>query len=303
MIPRGGSEILYNNLLKYVGDDWKTRVNLILSFVDDKLLTEEKINVIWQHLYVDQFATHGMDLKETVDKIDHCVYVSDWQKENFIKYYKYATHIDNIVIKNAIEPMEFKEKTKDKIQLIYTSMPDRGLEVLLEAWRIMNRNDVELIVYSSNIIYGKNYSDARYGLYDKLFSICKTTKNIHYRGYGLNQAVRRALQSAHIFAYPSIFPETSCLAAIEAGAAGCKIVTTNLAALPETCGSWATYVPITDQINKLAESYAEVLNKAIDNYHSESYNIKNQSDWFNDYYSWNRRAEQWRGFFKTICER
>ena len=302
MKPQGGSELLYNNLIKYVGDDWQSKINLILSFIDSNLLLPEKINVVWQHLYIDQGAVANMSMTQITNSIEHYVYVSDWQKTSFINHYN-VEHLSNTVIKNAIEPIEFKEKPRNKIQLIYTSMPDRGLEVLLEAWRIMNRTDVELIVYSSNIIYGKGYSDSRKGLYDKLFSICKNTKNIQYRGFGLNRAVRRALQSAHIFAYPSIFPETSCLSAIEAGAAGCKIVTTDLAALPETCGSWATYVPSTNNIKQLSESYADVLSKTIDNYHSESYNIKEQSRWFNDYYSWEKRAEEWREFFNKICER
>jgi glycosyltransferase involved in cell wall biosynthesis len=205
------------------------------------------------------------------------------------------------VIKNAIESIEFKEKPKDKIRLMYSSMPDRGLAVLLEAFRIMNRKDIELVVYSSNIIYGKGYSDSRRGQYDRLFNACKTTPGIVYKGYGMNQAVRKALQSAHILSYPSIYPETSCLAAIEAGAAGCKIVTTDYGALPETCGSWATHVPYTANFQELAENYADTLNKSIDNYWTDSYNIVEQSHWFNDSYSWKNRAQEWQNFFNKIC--
>jgi glycosyltransferase involved in cell wall biosynthesis len=300
MKPIGGTELLYKNLLKYVGKDWDTRVNLILSFIDPKLVDSTRINVVWQHLYTDQAAVQGMLYPQITDNIDHFVYVSNWQLEQFKTQFDLDQY-SNFVIKNAIEPIEFKVKPKDRLRLIYTSMPDRGLEVLLESWRIMNRKDVELVIYSSNIIYGKSYSDSRQGLYDKLFNTCRLDPNISYKGFGINQAVRKALQESHILAYPSVYPETSCLAAIEAGAAGCKIVTTDFGALPETCAGWATQVPYTKNFNDLAESYADTLNKSIDSYWENAYNIEEQSRWFNDYYSWSKRSQEWLDFFNKIC--
>lgn len=300
MKPIGGSELLHNNLFKYTGRDWEQHINLVLSFCNSSIVDANRLNVIWQHLHTDQGAIQGMWDPTFVNSIDHYVYVSNWQLNEFKKVLP-IEHLNNHVIKNAIEPIEFKEKPRDKIRLIYTSMPDRGLAILLEAWRIINRKDIELVVYSSNIIYGKGYSDSRRGQYDQLFNTCKTTPGIVYKGFGMNQAVRKALQTAHILAYPSIYPETSCLAAIEAGAAGCKIVTTDFGALPETCGGWATHVPYTENFQELAENYANVLNKSIDNYWLDSYNIVEQSQWFNNSYSWTNRAQEWQNFFNKIC--
>ena len=300
MNPIGGSELLYNNLIKYTGVEWQNHINLVSSFTNLSVLDPNKVNVIWQHLYTDQGAAQGMTHSQFTNKVDHFVYVSNWQLEEFKQHFA-VDHLSNHVIKNAIEPIEFKEKPKDKIRLIYTSMPDRGLSVLLDSWRIMNRKDIELWVYSSNIIYGKAYSDARRGQDDNLFYQCKTTPGIVYKGFAMNQAVRKALQSAHILAYPSIYPETSCLAAIEAGAAGCKIVTTDFGALPESCGGWAEHVNHSEDYKNLAENYAASLNKMIDNYQSNAHNIKDQSDWFNNYYSWHNRALEWNNFFNNIC--
>ncbi len=299
MNPIGGSEILWKNLIKYTGISWQEKINLISSFTDPKFLDSNKKNVIWQHLYTDQGAVQGMNYPEFTNAVDHFVYVSNWQLNEFKKTFS-INHLNNNVIKNAIEPIEFKPKPNDKIRLIYTSMPDRGLEILLKAWQIMNRQDIELIVYSSNIIYGKHYSDSRRGIHDKLFHQCRTTPGIIYKGFAMNQAVRKTLQSSHILAYPSIYPETSCLAAIEAGAAGCRIVTTNFGALPETCDQYATYVNYTDNFDDLAEDYADVLNKTIDNYKFDSYNLELQSQWFNNYYSWNNRSQEWINFFNEI---
>jgi glycosyltransferase involved in cell wall biosynthesis len=296
MKPIGGSEILFNNLIKYTGTEWSQYVNLILSRTDPGLVDSSRTNVLWQHLMHDQAATINMSNREYVDQIQQYVYVSQWQLDRFKEKFD-IEHCSNTVIKNAIEPINFVKKSDDKIKLIYTSMPNRGLVVLLEAFKILNRSDIELTVFSSNIIYGLNYSKTVGSYYDNLFHLCKNTPGITYRGYATNKAVRSALQNAHIFAYPSIYEETSCLAAIEAGAAGCKIVTTDYGALSETCGNNATYVSYSDNLMNLAENYASVLNTEIDNYKASSEQWKNQSDWFNEQYSWQVRANQWKDFF------
>ena len=297
MKPLGGTEILYNNLVKYVNNDWQETANLILSRCDPSLLNPSKINILWQHVMTDQGVTVGMNYPEFVNNIDHYVYVSNWQLNKFKEKYD-IEHCSNHVIRNAIPPIDFIEKPKDKIRLIYTSMPFRGLDILLDAFQLINNNDVELHVYSSNIIYGKGYSNNVGNAFEPLFHRCKTMKNVVYKGYAMNKAIHKAVQQAHILAYPSIFEETSCLAAIEAGAAGCKIVTTDYGALRETCGDWASYIDFTTNRQELVHNYAEILKKEIDNYGSTCYNT--QSKWFNETYSWVNRAIEWNQFFNNI---
>lgn len=291
MNPRGGTELLYENLKKYTGTDWQEYVNLILSFCYEGIIDTNKINIVWQHLMTDQGAVSGMNRQGFVDSVDKFVYVSNWQLEQYKEKFN-ISNATNLVIRNAIEPIDYTEKPQDRLRLIYTSMPGRGLDVLLDAFQLIDR-DVELIVYSSNIIYGKGYHDMIGNTHDQLFNRAKTMKNVNYKGFAMNKAVRQALTQAHILAYPSIFEETSCLAAIEAGSAGCKIVTTNYGALTETCGKYATYVPYTLNRRALVRSYAEALIETIDNYHPESYNLKAQSEWFNTQYSWHNRKQEW----------
>lgn len=299
MKPLGGTEILYNNLVKYVNNDWQKTANLILSRCDSSLIDPSKINVLWQHLMTDQGATLGMNYPEFVNNIDHYVYVSNWQLNKFKEKYD-IENCNNHVIRNAIPPIDFIEKPKDKIRLIYTSMPFRGLDILLDSFELINNHDIELHVYSSNIIYGKDYSTNVGNAFEPLFHRCKTIKNVVYKGYAMNKAVHKAVQQAHILAYPSIFEETSCLAVIEAGAAGCNIVTTDYGALRETCGDWASYIDFTTNRQELVHNYAEILKKAIDNYSPECYN--NQSNWFNQQYSWLNRAPEWNQIFNNICK-
>ena len=295
MKPSGGTELLYNNLIKNLGKDWQQKVNLILSLCDPALLDPSRINVLWQHLACNQEAVINMQYPEFVSSVDHFVYVSNWQLKHFADRVD-ISNANNHVIRNAIDPIEFKPKSNNKIKLIYTSMPNRGLDILLDAYKLVRRPNTELTIFSSNIIYGKNFKIDN----EHLFHRCRTEPGIIYRGYATNKAVRIALQQSHILAYPSTYEETSCLAAIEAGAAGCQIVTTRYGALPETCEEWPMYIEHNNDREVLVKNYAKLLNTAIDNYDPTSYTLQEQSRWCNDQYSWFRRALEWKEFFNKI---
>jgi glycosyltransferase involved in cell wall biosynthesis len=297
MKPMGGSEIVFNNLIKRLEPGWQEKVNLILSICNPQFIDPNKTNILLQQLSYDQQNVMYMQDSNFVDSIQHFTYVSNWQLEQFKQ--RFPIHnANNHVLKNAIDPILFKEKPKDKIRLIYTSMPNRGLEVLLDAFEMLNRDDVELIVHSSNVIYGSQYASAVN--HDQLFERCKRMKNVIYKGYAMNNVIRKNLQEAHIWSYPNIFEETSCIAAIEAGSAGCKIVTTRHGALPETCDKFATYIDYNDDHKQLAKDYSVILNSTIDNYWNECYNLNEQVVWFNNTYSWENRIKEWQKLINNI---
>jgi glycosyltransferase involved in cell wall biosynthesis len=295
MKPLGGTEILLAALNKYLGPEWNPDVNLITSTCRHEFILPNKKNVIWQQLDVDQDNVQLMADKSFVDKVDFFIYGSNWEYEKYRMFFKVPEN-KSIVIKNAIEPVPFVAKPTGKIKLIYTSTPWRGLSVLLDAFEMLDRDDIELDVYSSTIIYGDGFAQMTKGVYDDLFNRAKRMKNVNYMGYASNAGVRKAVQKAHIFAYPSVFQETSCLSALEAGAAGCKMVVTNFGALYETCSEWADYVTYTSDRYVLAKRYASVLDTAINNYvHGDSF-YKEQSDFYNKFWTWENRLPLWKEF-------
>lgn len=295
MTPRGGTEILWGNLRKYLNWDLLNSVNIIVSHCHPGLLTGDKPNILWQHLDTDQAAAQGVSDPRFIDRLDCIVFVSNWQMEKYIQQYSLPRN-KCVVLLNAIEPVQWVDKQEKGFRLIYTSTPWRGLEVLVEAFKLLDRGDICLDVYSSTVIYGKDYMP---NAYNWLFDRCRQTPGINYRGYAANKAIIKALQASHIFAYPSIFAETSCLSAIEAGAAGCKLALTDLGALPETCGSWGEYT--ASERTGLVQRYAEDLQNAIQSYWSNYGSLEEQSKYFNDRYNWNTRAEEWTELIGQIC--
>ena len=297
----GGSENQLRLLFKNVDDEYFKDVNLILNSTDPKLLEKNKINILWMQHYVNQKETENLKNKEYINKLNYIVFNSNWNFENFKIQYKIPEN-KSIVLRNAINKIDFKNKTKDKISLIYHTTPWRGLELLLKVFKKINKENVELNICSSTIIYGKKFHDSYEKKFQKLFDDCKNTKNVNFHGYKSNSSILEMLKEVHIFSYPSIWTETSCIAAIEAMAAGCEVVTTNLGALKETCSPFAKFVNFEKNLHNLELNYLSSLIDSINNFWSEDnqQKLKTQREKINQIYSWETRKVEWTDFLKKI---
>ena len=299
----GGGDNQLRFLLKYLPDESFKDINLILNSTNHDLIERDKINVLWVHHFVNQKEIQNLGSKDYVDKLDWIVFNSNWNFEKYVYQFK-IPESKSIVIRNAIEKIDFEKKPKDKISLIYHTTPWRGLAHLIKVFKNLNLENVELNVCSSTIIYGKKFDDQLGKKYENIFNECKNTKNVNYSGFLENKKIIELLKNMHIFSHPSIWPETSCISAIEAMASGCEVVTTNLGALYETCSPFATFVGFDRNFDNLEKRYSKALLKSIKNYWSnENQNkLKLQSEVINATYSWNVRSVEWKNFFNEIRE-
>ena len=294
----GGSENQMRSLLKYIPDESFKNINLILNNANDDLIKKDEINILWMHHFVNQKEAAKLASKDFVNKLDWIVYNSHWNLEKHIYQFKVPEN-KCVVIRNAIEKITFKEKPNDKIRLIYHTTPWRGLVHLIKIFKKLNLDNVELNVCSSTKIYGKKFNDALGKSYVNIFDECKNTKNVNYYGFLENKKIIELLKKVHIFSYPSVWHETSCIAAIEAMAAGCEVVTTNLGALSETCSPFGTLVSFDRNFDNLEKKYSKVLLNSIKNFWSEENQkkLKLQRETINSTYSWNVRSLEWKKFF------
>ena len=293
----GGSENQLRLLLKHLSDENFKDINLILNNANHDLIEKDKINILWMQHFVDQKEAQNLGSKDFVDKLDWIVFNSSWNFEKFVYQFKIPEG-KSVVIKNAIENISFEEKPKDKINLIYHTTPWRGLKILLKVFKDLNLENVELNVCSSTIIYGKKFDTLVGKTYKELFDECKNTKNINYFGFLKNEKIIEKLKKMHIFAYPSIWPETSCIAAIESMAAGCEVVTTNLGALSETCSPFGKIINFEKTPEELEIKYKEALLSSIKNFWSTETQkkLKLQREKINAIYSWDVRSVEWKNF-------
>jgi glycosyltransferase involved in cell wall biosynthesis len=301
MNARGGTELMQERLHSSLPKEILDQFQIIPSRIRE--LDPNKKKILWLHdLPNDPESQHLADatLRKRFDKI---VCVSDWQMQlyNLISAVPYS---ECIVIKNAIEPIPIEKKEFDgTIRLIYHTTPHRGLEILVPVFEELCKmhDDIHLDVYSSFKIYGWEERDRQF---QELFDRCKSNEKITYHGSVSNEEIREALVRSHIFAYPSIWPETSCLAAIEAFSAKNIVVCPNYAALPETSAGFAMMYPYTENKNHHAVQFAHTLNNAInsvkENKNLETY-LDFQKQYFDYFYGWEKRKLEWQNLLTSLA--
>ena len=169
---------------------------------------------------------------------------------------------------------------------------------LIKIFKNLKLKNVELNVCSSTKIYGKKFSNELEKKYKSIFDECKNTKNINYMGFVENKKIIELLKKMHIYSFPSIWPETSCISAIESMAAGCEVVTTNLGALYETCAPFGTFVSFDRNFVNLEKKYSKVLLNSIENFWTEENQkkLRLQRETINLTYSWDARSIEWKNF-------
>lgn len=293
----GGTELVTMELFRRLPQKYKDTFQIIVSRI--MKIDEDRPKLYWLHdLALDPAHTLLKDSK-SLDIFEKLIFVSHWQMEQFNTYLK-IPYSKSVVIKNAIDPIERHEKEKtDKLNLIYASTPQRGLDVLLYALTMLERDDWHLDVYSSFKLYGWPENDKPF---EKLFQICNEHPNITYWGSQPYSVVREAYKKAHILAYPSTWQETSCRVAMEAMTAGCAIVTSNWGALPETCGEFAYMNQYNENKVEHAEAFADNLENVMDDYGSDAMkkNLDIQVEYSHNNFCWDKRINQWIEFLDNL---
>jgi glycosyltransferase involved in cell wall biosynthesis len=231
---QGGTEIAKRKLAEILDQDLLEQCQIICS--RERELEEDKIRIFWCHDLPEDPESAKFRNEEWRNKYHKFVFISNWQYQRYNLIHGLPMDNKCVILESGIEPAKEVEKPKDKIRLVYTSTPQRGLELLVPVFEKLaeTQPDIHLDVFSSFKIYGWDDYDKQFEpLYDKV----RNHPQMTYHGFVSNDKLKEHLNSAHIFAYPSIWIETSCRAMLEAMSAGLVCVHPNLGALPETSGS------------------------------------------------------------------
>ena len=304
----GGTENMFRALISKLPQKTLDEYQIICSRVRE--IDSNKKQILWLHDTADDPESFHLAAKHNHSKWHKMVFVSNYQFQTYHQKFG-ITYDRSVVIRNAIEPFNFpltdglivKPDANKELRLIYHTTPHRGLELLAPAFDLLTKHheNLHLDVFSSFSIYGWQQRDEQY---KEIFDFLKAHPNVTYHGAQPNSVVRSYLEKAHIFAYPSIWPETSCIAAIEAAAAGCIVLSSDYAALPETLLNKAIQYRFNEDKLGHLNTFVSTLDNLIKTYRSNQENTiryaSNQYHEFNDFYSWDRRILEWNRLLNVV---
>jgi UDP-glucose:(glucosyl)LPS alpha-1,2-glucosyltransferase len=242
---RGGTEMMRSRVISNVDSSLLKKFAIHLS--RPREMYKDVKNIFYCHDLVGD--PENKVLRDGGWKMfDHFVFVSYWQRDQYILVYG-IPYSKCTVIQNAIE-LEFVHTMKptNEVRFIYHTTPHRGLELLYPIFDALSKeyDNIHLDVYSSFKIYGWEQRDKPY---EELFEKLKSHSHITYHGSKSNDEVLAALKNAHVFLFPSIWQETSCIAMIEAIRSGVLVVHPSYAALPETASGATVMYEYTEIAN------------------------------------------------------
>jgi protein O-GlcNAc transferase len=137
-----------------------------------------------------------------------------------------------------------------------------------------------------------------------LYQQCAQTSGVEYVGSLPQRDLAARMRSVMLLAYPNTFAETSCIAAMEAMASGCRIVTTALGALPETTAGFARLIPLGTSrkayLQRFVDQVVEVLNETREQPQAAERFLREQVTHINTESTWERRAAEWVRFIQRL---
>jgi glycosyltransferase involved in cell wall biosynthesis len=292
-----GTELMVAGLKQRLGQELEL-INLQVNHPGHDN-ADPRPRVVWMHHDVDQRWVQWCREKDLVDSVNCFVFVSDWQRQRYIETFALPPQ-RCVVLRHAVDisPEVRRWEQGHVLRCAYTSTPFRGLSVLLDAWELVNPANAELHIWSSMKLYMGDDSP-----YEHLYTRARSLRGVIYRGLAPNAELRAALRDMHFLTYPSTFAETACLAAIEALAAGCRLIVPSLGALPETAAGYARIYPmpasVDEHVTKFAENLAAELATPWAGNPDASFR---QQAYCAAVYNWPRCLRAWRQLIRRLCD-
>jgi len=306
LTPLGGTELQENFLTSFVDKKILEQFQICTSVPEKIPLAGDKINILWQKNSYDQpNIVPWFKEQSNHQKYDWYVFNSSWNYEKFRYHFDIPTDRCHVIKNGVTNFPQRKVFTKgDRLRMIFHPTPWRGLNVLLATMQLLEKENVELDVYSSCEIYGKDFKKDNDDKYQDLYDQAKTLKNVNYLGYRSNDFILSKLPYYHMFAYPCIWEETSCISLLESMAAGLYCMTTNYGALFETGAEFPVYVNYETNLVNLAHQFAEGIKICRNTLHEPviQEHLDEQQKYVKRFYSWDKKALEWTNFLTGILD-
>jgi glycosyltransferase involved in cell wall biosynthesis len=186
------------------------------------------------------YSNFGIGDSRAANKIEKFLAVSTYHADALCKESGFPRE-RAFIIGNGVHLEYFQgSETRERKRLIFTSAPYRGLQLvppLLNALR-QRHPDLTFHGFTGMSLYDreKPFEGPHVQQFREIAKVLTKIPGVTLHGNVPQAALAREYMRSSIFFYPSTVPETCCISALEAQAAGCALVTSAMGALPETTG-------------------------------------------------------------------
>jgi len=289
----GGTELMARRMVETIPQELLKGKQIIHSRVRELIPDLKKVLIV-HDLATDPEVANLADPSYR-NQFEKIFFVSHWQ-QNAYNMVLGVPFSQSWVIQNGIE-VDYNpiEKSMDgPIRMIYHTTPHRGLELLVPAFEEASKHfDIHLDVFSSFNAYGWGDRDQAF---QEVFDRLNSLKNVTNHGFQPNSIVREKLKETHLFAYPCIWPETSCIALIEAMCFGNMSIHSSLGALPETSLAASSMYMYHEDINEHVNMFFRCLMSGLETLTQHREKVFSLNEYRRQYvcsqYDWDNNVKQ-----------
>ena len=307
----GATESSFYYLSQYYKIPNNVEINRSLK---DLLQSSKPIKILWAHDNCDQ--PQFLHLPEVVSQIDKIVCVSNWEREQYIKYNR-APEDKIVVIPNGVADFFVPKSPKSKTAIFF-SAPHKGIVPLPKIWKqiVKQHPDAKLKVFSSMCLYenAKNDFENKQEFIEAIEEL-KTMSSVEYSTCIHREELLDHIQDAAFFIHPNVWEETFCVSLAEAMSCGCYPITSDIGAIPQTSFGRGKYIPMMGKNTpsgwepspKFINSFAQELSKAFDFFDKQPETFyaatKDLSKLTRDTYDWKKIAKMWEVLIESLQDK
>ena len=269
-----------------------------------KLAPLARSRYLWNH--DKQFIAYS---KEQLDRIDKMFVLSEYHRADpglvsvpDDKIYVTSNGINENFLADGNEP--------DWFRCVYASNADRGLDLMLELWPRVREKvpEAEIDIYYGFTKWYDELSKSNLKMKElkrKVLSLVDQP-GVNFHGMVGHDRLAEGFAKAAVWAYPTEFPEISCITAMKALAMGCEAVTSGYGVLPETMEGERDFGPVDkkafiteseERQQAFVDAIAERLLKAKDHPGIVNELRASQSKRIREKYPWKKVAQDWENLF------
>jgi glycosyltransferase involved in cell wall biosynthesis len=187
---------------------------------------------------------HGGDLTEArARRLDAVIALSDWHRDHLVATYPWLEPLLHVIPMGVHREWYSGPSLPRHPRVVHTSAPERGLDVLFSLWPEVRERvpDAQLTFCHADVYDARaRRTPALADFYAEVTGLSRQP-GVAFLGALDQRALARLLRRSRVWMTASYdtgsgeaFRETSCIAAVEAQAAGCVAVASAWGALPET---------------------------------------------------------------------